>query len=84
MNLFGSVSVKHPNLFGRSEKLDVLWDKGLQDSSVIIAFRRPRPGWLSQQSFVIQVSRLVTHNNKKNIKFDSCRQMLGYRAKIYR
>lgn len=54
--IIGSLSIKHPSLFGRSEKLDLLWDKGLQDSSVIIAFRRPRPEWLSQQSFVIQHS----------------------------
>lgn len=50
------LSIKHPSLFGRSEKLDLLWDKGIQDSSVIIAFRRPKPEWLSQQSFVIQHS----------------------------
>ncbi|RWR80322.1 Bacterial surface antigen D15 [Cinnamomum micranthum f. kanehirae] len=52
----GSLSIKHPNLFGKSEKLDVSWDKGLYDSNVTVAFRRPRPEWLAQQSFVIQHS----------------------------
>lgn len=32
------------------------WDKGLYDSNVLVAYRRPRPEWLSQQCFVIQVS----------------------------
>lgn len=54
--IIGRLSIKHPGLFGRSEKLDLLWDKGLQDSNVLIAFRRPRPEWLSQQSFVFQHS----------------------------
>lgn len=31
------------------------WDKGLYDSNVLVAYRRPRPEWLAQQSFVIQV-----------------------------
>ncbi|KAF3973498.1 hypothetical protein CMV_003078 [Castanea mollissima] len=47
--------IKHPNLFGGSEKLDVSLDKGLYDSNVLIAYRRPRPELLAQQSFVIQV-----------------------------
>ncbi|XP_065045120.1 outer envelope protein 39, chloroplastic-like isoform X2 [Musa acuminata AAA Group] len=50
------LSIKHPNLFGRNEKLDVLWDKGIDDFNILIAFRRPRPDWLSQQSFTIQHS----------------------------
>ncbi|WOL15316.1 hypothetical protein Cni_G24097 [Canna indica] len=54
--IIARISVKHPNLFGRNEKLDVLWDKGLDDSNILIAFRRPRPDWLSQQSFTIQHS----------------------------
>ncbi|KAG6789134.1 hypothetical protein POTOM_005224 [Populus tomentosa] len=54
--IIGSLCIKHPNLFGGSEKLDVSWDKGLYDSNVIIAFRRPRPEWLSQKCFVIQHS----------------------------
>lgn len=54
--LSSSFCLKHPNLFGGSEKLDVSWDKGLYDSNALIAYRRPRPEWLSQQSFVIQVS----------------------------
>lgn len=54
--IIGSLCIKHPNLFGGSEKLDLSWDKGLYDSNVLIAFRRPRPEWLSQQSFVIQHS----------------------------
>ncbi|RZS16878.1 hypothetical protein BHM03_00048943, partial [Ensete ventricosum] len=49
------LSIKHPNLFGRNEKLEVLWNKGLDDSNILIAFRRPRPDWTSQQSFTIQV-----------------------------
>lgn len=52
----GRVSINHPDIFGGSEKLDLLWDKGLQDSNVVIAIRRPRPEWLSQQSFIIQVT----------------------------
>ncbi|KAH8520655.1 hypothetical protein H0E87_001920 [Populus deltoides] len=54
--IIGSLCIKHPNLFGGSEKLDVSWDKGLYDSNIIIAFRRPRPEWLSQKCFVIQHS----------------------------
>jgi hypothetical protein len=53
------ISLKHPSLFGRSEKLDVILDKGINDSNVVVAFRRPRPEWLSQQSFVIQVGILL-------------------------
>lgn len=52
-----SLCIKHPNLFGKSEKLDVSWDRGLYDSNMTVAFRRPRPEWLAQQSFVIQVCR---------------------------
>ncbi|XP_068651100.1 outer envelope protein 39, chloroplastic [Aristolochia californica] len=51
-----SLCVKHPNLFGNSEKLDVLWDKGLCDSNILIAYRKPRPEWLAQKSFIIQHS----------------------------
>jgi len=54
-HIVGRISLKHPSLFGRSEKLDVILDKGINDSNVVVAFRRPRPEWLSQQSFVIQV-----------------------------
>lgn len=54
--VIGSLCIKHPNLFGRSEKLDVSWDKGLFDSNILIAYRRPRPEWLAQQSFIIQHS----------------------------
>lgn len=54
--VIGSLYIKHPNLFGGSEKLDVSLDKGLYDSNVLIAYRRPRPEWLAQQSFVIQHS----------------------------
>jgi hypothetical protein len=53
---FCSLCIKHPNLFGGSEKLDVSWDKGLSDSNVSITYRRPRPEWLCQKCFVIQVS----------------------------
>ncbi|CAA2986005.1 outer envelope 80, chloroplastic [Olea europaea subsp. europaea] len=52
----GSLCIKHPNLFGKNEKLDVLWDKGLCDSNVLITCRKTRPEWLSQQTFVIQHS----------------------------
>lgn len=51
-----SLCIKHPNLFGGSEKLDVSWDKGLYDSNVLVAYRRPRPEWLAQQCFVLQHS----------------------------
>ncbi|CAN0923392.1 Outer envelope protein 39, chloroplastic [Linum grandiflorum] len=54
--VIGSLCIKHPNLFGGSEKLDVSWDKGLYDSNVLVAFRRPRPEWLPQQCFVLQHS----------------------------
>ncbi|KVI08148.1 Bacterial surface antigen (D15) [Cynara cardunculus var. scolymus] len=54
--IVGSLCIKHPNLFGKSEKLDVLWDKGLSDSNILIAYRKPRPEWLAQHSFVIQHS----------------------------
>ncbi|KAG2371567.1 Outer envelope protein [Vigna angularis] len=54
--VIGSLCIKHPNLFGGSEKLDVSWDKGLYDSNVLVAYRRPRPEWLAQQSFVLQHS----------------------------
>ncbi|KAI4334165.1 hypothetical protein L6164_018889 [Bauhinia variegata] len=54
--VIGSLCIKHPNLFGGSEKLDVSWDKGLYDSNILVAYRRPRPKRLSQQSFVIQHS----------------------------
>ncbi|KAK6926504.1 Bacterial surface antigen (D15) [Dillenia turbinata] len=51
-----SLCIKHPNLFGGSEKLDVSWDKGLYDSNVLISYRRPRPNSLPQASYVIQHS----------------------------
>ncbi|KAI3980284.1 hypothetical protein MKX01_001355 [Papaver californicum] len=54
--IIGSLCIKHPSVFGGSEKLDLSWDKGLYDSNVLVAYRRPRPEWLSQQSFVIQHS----------------------------
>ncbi|XP_015866346.1 outer envelope protein 39, chloroplastic [Ziziphus jujuba] len=54
--VIGSLCLKHPNLFGGSEKLDVSWDKGLYDSNILVAYRKPRPEWLAQQSFVIQQS----------------------------
>ncbi|KAJ8749916.1 hypothetical protein K2173_013831 [Erythroxylum novogranatense] len=54
--LIGSVCIKHPNLFGGSEKLDVSWDKGLYDSNVLVAYRRPRPEWLAQQCLLIHHS----------------------------
>ena len=53
--LLFSLCIKHPNLFGGSEKLDVSWDKGLHDSNILLTYRRPRPEWLAQPSFVLQV-----------------------------
>ncbi|KAM7528236.1 hypothetical protein LguiB_031646 [Lonicera macranthoides] len=52
--IIGSLCIKHPNLFGKSEKLDVLCDKGLSDSSVLIAYRSQWPQGSAQQSYVIQ------------------------------
>ncbi|KAL8479973.1 hypothetical protein ACS0TY_026785 [Phlomoides rotata] len=54
--VIGSLCIKHPNLFGKSEKLDLLWDKGLCDSNILITYRKPRPEWLSQHAFIIQHS----------------------------
>lgn len=54
--VIGSLCIKHPNLFGGSEKLDVSWDKGLYDSNILIAYRRPREQCLAHQSFVVQHS----------------------------
>ncbi|KAL8094339.1 outer envelope protein 39, chloroplastic isoform X1 [Apium graveolens] len=54
--VIGSLCIKHPNLFGKSEKLDLLWDKGLYDSNVSIAYRKPRPEWLTQQTVFLQHS----------------------------
>ncbi|GAB2274538.1 Outer envelope protein 39, chloroplastic [Dionaea muscipula] len=54
--VIGSLCIKHPNLFGGSEKLDVSCDKGLFDTNVSIACRRPRHEWLSQQTFLVQHS----------------------------
>ncbi|ONM62535.1 Outer envelope protein 80, chloroplastic [Zea mays] len=59
--IVGRISLKHPNLFGRSEKLDVILDKGINDSNFVIAYRRPRAEWLSQQSFVFQNIRPVNN-----------------------
>lgn len=54
--VIGSLCIKHPNLFGGSEKLDVSWDKGLYDSNILIAYRRPQEKCLAHQSFVVQDS----------------------------
>ncbi|KAL3620245.1 Outer envelope protein 39, chloroplastic [Castilleja foliolosa] len=54
--VIGSLCIKHPNLFGKSEKLDFSWDKGLCDSNVLITYRKPRPEWLSQHALIIQHS----------------------------
>ncbi|XP_031476644.1 outer envelope protein 39, chloroplastic isoform X2 [Nymphaea colorata] len=54
--IIGSLCIKHPNLFGRSEKLDVLLDKGLYESNIFVAYRRPSSHWLAQQTFVVQHS----------------------------
>lgn len=50
-------------MFGGSEKLDVSWDKGLYDSNVLVAYRRPRPEWLAQQSFVLQVGCCIFYDD---------------------
>ncbi|XP_075512477.1 outer envelope protein 39, chloroplastic isoform X1 [Primulina tabacum] len=52
--VIGSLCVKHPNLFGKSEKLDVSWDKGLCDSNILVTYRKPRPEWLPQHALVLQ------------------------------
>ncbi|XP_058105295.1 outer envelope protein 39, chloroplastic isoform X3 [Magnolia sinica] len=62
--VIGSLCIKHPNLFGKSEKLDVSWDKGLYDSNILIAYRKPRPEWLAQQSFVIQHVRPINDDGR--------------------
>ncbi|KAG9129000.1 hypothetical protein Leryth_014771 [Lithospermum erythrorhizon] len=54
--VIGSLCMKHPSLFGKSEKLDLSWDKGLYDSNLLITYRKPRPEWLPQQSLVVQHS----------------------------
>ncbi|KAH7661686.1 Bacterial surface antigen (D15) domain-containing protein [Dioscorea alata] len=54
--IIGRLCIKHPGLFGRSEKLDFLWDKGLHDSNLLIALRRPGAERFAQQSFVVQHS----------------------------
>ncbi|XP_022752508.1 outer envelope protein 80, chloroplastic-like isoform X2 [Durio zibethinus] len=54
--VIGSLCIKHPNLFGGSEKFDVSWDKGLYDSNILVAYRRPRPQWVAQQCFILQHS----------------------------
>ncbi|CAI0541612.1 unnamed protein product [Linum tenue] len=59
-----SLCIKHPNLFGGSEKLDVSWDKGLYDSTVLVAYRRPRPEWLPQQCFVLQHVNILSDDGR--------------------
>ncbi|CAA0841352.1 Outer membrane OMP85 family protein [Striga hermonthica] len=54
--VIGSLCIKHPNLFGKSEKLVFLWDKGLCDSNIMITYRKPKPACLSQHAFTIQHS----------------------------
>ncbi|XP_073271073.1 outer envelope protein 39, chloroplastic-like isoform X1 [Primulina huaijiensis] len=58
--VIGILCVKHPNLFGKSEKLDVLWDKGLCDSNILVTYRKPRPEWLPQHALVLQVSSFMS------------------------
>ncbi|CAI0541611.1 unnamed protein product [Linum tenue] len=62
--VIGSLCIKHPNLFGGSEKLDVSWDKGLYDSTVLVAYRRPRPEWLPQQCFVLQHVNILSDDGR--------------------
>ncbi|KAL6527915.1 Outer envelope protein 39, chloroplastic [Orobanche minor] len=54
--VIGSLCIKHPNLFGKSEKLHFLWDKGLCDSNISITYRKSRPERQSQHAFIIQHS----------------------------
>ncbi|CAK9168103.1 unnamed protein product, partial [Ilex paraguariensis] len=54
--VIGTLCIKHSNIFGKCEKLDILWDKGLYDSNVLVAYKKPRPEWLGQQSVIIQHS----------------------------
>ncbi|XP_054800646.1 outer envelope protein 39, chloroplastic-like [Prosopis cineraria] len=50
----GRFCVKHNNLFGRSETLDVSLHKGLHDSNLLIAFRRPLPLYIGQPCITLQ------------------------------
>jgi hypothetical protein len=59
------LSLKHPSLFGGNEKLDVSWDKGLNDSEIVVAFRRAQFGLFPQQSFVFKVISISTHKLTK-------------------
>ncbi|KAL6563694.1 hypothetical protein OROGR_002653 [Orobanche gracilis] len=52
--VIGSLCIKHPNLFGKCEKLHFLWDKGLCDSNMSITYRKSRPERHSQHAFIIQ------------------------------
>ncbi|GER39583.1 outer membrane OMP85 family protein [Striga asiatica] len=54
--VIGSLCIKHPNLFGKGEKLVFLWDKGLCDSNIMITYRKPKSACLSQHAFTIQHS----------------------------
>ncbi|EPS67557.1 hypothetical protein M569_07219, partial [Genlisea aurea] len=47
--VIGSLCIKHQNLFGKSEKLDFSWDKGVCDSNILISYR-------SRHAFFIQHS----------------------------
>ncbi|KAK4281248.1 hypothetical protein QN277_012769 [Acacia crassicarpa] len=50
----GRFCVKHNNLLGRNEMLDVSWHKGLHDSDLLIAFRRPLPLHVGQPCLTLQ------------------------------
>ncbi|KAI4301132.1 hypothetical protein L6164_034444 [Bauhinia variegata] len=52
----GSLCMKHPNLFGRREMLDIGWHKGAHDSNLMIAYRKTRPQHLGQRSLTLQHS----------------------------
>ncbi|XP_078442651.1 outer membrane OMP85 family protein [Wolffia australiana] len=54
--VIGRLCIKHPDLFGGNEKLDVSWDKGLFDSTVVVAVRRPRHENVAQKSLLFQHS----------------------------
>ncbi|CAA7403933.1 unnamed protein product [Spirodela intermedia] len=54
--VIGRLCIKHPDLFGGNEKLDVSWDKGLFDSTVVVAVRRPRHENVAQKSLLLQHS----------------------------
>ncbi|XP_028758324.1 outer envelope protein 80, chloroplastic-like [Neltuma alba] len=50
----GRFCVKHNNLLGRSEMLDMSWHMGLHDSNLLIAFKRPLPIYVGQPCLTLK------------------------------